>query len=308
MVDRCTHHQLHPLYKDFFRIHSTKFIALDNIAAYVTEIQDATSILKNLFSKGFYFPYEKCDDIDREEYMWNRGLCKQIYTQQIKNQDVLIIQGFMDSYSVYLEGKRVQVALITKRSLKAPGTRLAQTGVQKDGNVANFVETTQIVVVANLKSQFKQIRGSVPVFWRESGNLLMKKLELYGTEQENHIAFTNHFNNLIFEKKRESVSSEHDLIQAYELGVHQYQPDKLRYIYYNFDEITQDVDFHRINQVIMKISNFIQNIQFNAYDLLTNQRKLKQRGIVRTNCLNCLDRTNVYQQRVGLLMLEYQLK
>ncbi|CAD8165843.1 unnamed protein product [Paramecium octaurelia] len=316
MVDRCSHHQLHPLYKDFFHIHSTKFIALDNRAASVTEIQEAVSNLKNLLSKGFYFTYEKCDDIDREEFMWNRGLCKQLYTQQIKNWDVLMIQGFMDSFSVYLEGKRVQVALIAKRSLKAPGTRLAQTGVQKDGSVANFVETTQIVGVANLKCQFKQIRGSVPVFWRESGNLLMKKLELYGTEQENQIAFINHFNKLVQNYERvlavnlmnKNKQSEHDLIQAYELGIHQYQPDRLKYIYYNFDEITQGVDFHIINQDIMKIGNFIKNMQFDAYDLITNQRKLKQRGIVRTNCLACLDRTNVYQQRVGLLMLEYQLK
>ncbi|CAD8084514.1 unnamed protein product [Paramecium primaurelia] len=316
MVDRCSHHQLHPLYKDFFHIHTTKFIALDNRAASVTEIQEAVSNLKNLLSKGFYFTYEKCDDIDREEFMWNRGLCKQLYTQQIKNWDVLMIQGFMDSFSVYLEGKRVQVALIAKRSLKAPGTRLAQTGVQKDGSVANFVETTQIVVVANLKCQFKQIRGSVPVFWRESGNLLMKKLELYGNEQDNQIGFTNHFNKLVQKYERvlavnlmnKNKQTEHDLIQAYELGIHQYQPDRLKYIYYNFDEITQGVDFHIINQDIMKISNFIKNMQFDAYDLITNQRKLKQRGIVRTNCLACLDRTNVYQQRVGLLMLEYQLK
>ncbi|CAD8099137.1 unnamed protein product [Paramecium sonneborni] len=316
MVDRCSHHQLHPLYKDFFHIHSTKFIALDNRAASVAEIQDAVSNLKNLLSKGFYFTYEKCDDIDREEFMWNRGLCKQLYTQQIKNWDVLMIQGFMDSFSVYLEGKRVQVALIAKRSLKAPGTRLAQTGVQKDGSVANFVETTQIVVVANLKCQFKQIRGSVPVFWRESGNLLMKKLELYGTEQDNHIGFTNHFNKLVQKYERvlavnlmnKNKQTEHDLIQAYELGIRQYQPDRLKYLYYNFDEITQGVDFHIINQDIMKISNFIKNMQFDSYDLISNQRKLKQRGIVRTNCLACLDRTNVYQQRIGLLMLEYQLK
>ncbi|CAD8098525.1 unnamed protein product [Paramecium sonneborni] len=316
MVDRCSHHQLHPLYKDFFHIHSTKFIALDNRAAQVTEIQEAVSNLKNLLSKGFYFTYEKCDDIDREEFMWNRGLCKQFYTQQIKNWDVLMIQGFMDSFSVYLEGKRVQVALIAKRSIKAPGTRLAQTGVQKDGSVANFVETTQIIVVANLKCQFKQIRGSVPVFWRESGNLLMKKLELYGNEQDNQIGFTSHFNKLVSKYERvlainlmnQNKQTEHDLIQAYELGIHQYQPDRIRYLYYNFDQITQGVDFHIINQDIIKISNFIKNMQFDAYDLQTNQRKLKQRGIVRTNCLACLDRTNVYQSRIALLMLEYQLK
>jgi hypothetical protein len=44
----------------------------------------------------------------------------------------------------------------------------------------------------------------------------------------------------------------------------------------------------------MKISDLIKNFQFDAVDIVNKQRYLKQKGIVRTNCLACLDRTNVY--------------
>lgn len=32
------------------------------------------------------------------------------------------------------------------------------------------------------------------------------------------------------------------------------------------------------------------------------------KGVVRTNCLDCMDRTNVLQMRVGALMLEEMFK
>ena len=42
-------------------------------------------------------------------------------------------------------------------------------GVDDNGCVANFVETEQCVVLGNKVSSFLQIRGSVPVFWEQSG-------------------------------------------------------------------------------------------------------------------------------------------
>ena len=58
----------------------------------------------------------------------------------------------------------------------------------------------------------------------------MKKLELSGNEQENHTAFENHFNRLVQKYERvlavnlmnQKKQIEHDLIQAYEIGIQQY--------------------------------------------------------------------------------------
>jgi len=45
------------------------------------------------------------------------------------------------------------------------GTRYNARGLDDEGNVANYVETEQIITFKNYISSFFQIRGSVPLFW-----------------------------------------------------------------------------------------------------------------------------------------------
>jgi hypothetical protein len=46
--------------------------------------------------------------------------------------------------------------------------RYNSRGIDDDGNVANFVETEQILSVDKYTLSFIQIRGSVPVFWEQT--------------------------------------------------------------------------------------------------------------------------------------------
>ncbi|XP_056409086.1 phosphatidylinositide phosphatase SAC2-like, partial [Hyla sarda] len=61
------------------------------------------------------------------------------------------------------------VALISRRSRHRAGMRYKRRGVDKDGNVANYVETEQFIHVHNHTLSFVQTRGSVPVFWSQVG-------------------------------------------------------------------------------------------------------------------------------------------
>ena len=49
-----------------------------------------------------------------------------------------------------------------------------------DGNVANFVETEQVLLLPNGSySSFVQIRGSVPVFWEQpAGQVDLKHINI----------------------------------------------------------------------------------------------------------------------------------
>lgn len=49
------------------------------------------------------------------------------------------------------------------------GMRYKRRGVDKNGNVANYVETEQLIHVHNHTLSFVQTRGSVPVFWSQVG-------------------------------------------------------------------------------------------------------------------------------------------
>ena len=65
--------------------------------------------------------------------------------------------------------------LISRRSNRRAGTRYNARGlnnilgIDDYGNVANFVETEQILFYKNICCGFIQIRGSLPIFWQQSG-------------------------------------------------------------------------------------------------------------------------------------------
>lgn len=59
---------------------------------------------------------------------------------------VNLIQGFVKGFSYYLNGKKLQLILISRRSRKRAGTRYNARGLDDEGNVANFCETEQIFI------------------------------------------------------------------------------------------------------------------------------------------------------------------
>ena len=78
----------------------------------------------------------------------------------------------------------MHLALISRRSRFRAGTRYFRRGIDREGNVANFNETEQILLLeGNSRSEpnsldnnaakfsFVQIRGSIPVFWSEINTL-----------------------------------------------------------------------------------------------------------------------------------------
>jgi len=76
-----------------------------------------------------------------------------------------------------------KVAIISRLSNERVGTRFNVRGVNDDGNVANFVETEQLIVYEEQESSFIQIRGSVPLFWEQPGiNVGAHKIKLRTVE------------------------------------------------------------------------------------------------------------------------------
>jgi len=70
------------------------------------------------------------------------------------------------------DGKRLSLILIGRRSRHYAGVRYPRRGIDREGNVANFVETEQIVYYPDKSfddkpvfSSFVIIRGSIPIFW-----------------------------------------------------------------------------------------------------------------------------------------------
>jgi hypothetical protein len=84
----------------------------------------------------------------------------------------------------HIRGHRLQLCVISRRSRFRAGTRYFRRGIDRNGHVANFNESEQILLVEDPQSpqsddfisklSFVQTRGSVPVFWAEINTLRYK--------------------------------------------------------------------------------------------------------------------------------------
>ena len=66
-----------------------------------------------------------------------------------------------------LDGKQIEIMLISRRRQARGGVRFIQRGIDEQGNVANMVESEVILTHKELIYSFVQIRGSIPLFWEQ---------------------------------------------------------------------------------------------------------------------------------------------
>lgn len=63
-----------------------------------------------------------------------------------------------------------------------------------------------------------------------------------------------------------------------------------------------------VNPLVKKLQLLIENFRFFAEDFTKKTVFITQKGTVRTNCLDCLDRTNFFMTKVAALMFNNQMK
>jgi hypothetical protein len=95
--------------------------------------------------------------------------------------------GFLEFRQTSINSRPFQFGLISRRNRFRAGTRYFSRGIDQNGNVSNFNETEQLVLLDNntntssggevrgeVRFSFVQTRGSVPVYWAEINNLRYK--------------------------------------------------------------------------------------------------------------------------------------
>jgi hypothetical protein len=86
-----------------------------------------------------------------------------------------LIHGFINQSSISIYGLPIYVCLIARRSKNYAGTRFLKRGANSNGDVANEVETEQIVSDGQKMSSFIQMRGSVPASWSQDISKMVPK-------------------------------------------------------------------------------------------------------------------------------------
>ena len=236
------------------------------------------------------------------------------------------------------------LTLISRLSCRRAGTRFNARGIDDDGNVANFVETETVFwFPSGLCFSYAQIRGSVPIFWEQAAGLLpnQQKIQITRSPEATQPAFDKHFEELelsygsvyVLNLLSESKPGEVELTERYKYHVRKSSLNnsltresisdhrQLKHSQFDFHAETKGPGGYEAASLVQSL---IQNdAEGFAYCLSDNVEEtdirnrgtkrravvvLQQGGIFRTNCLDCLDRTNLIQTIISQMALESFLR
>ncbi|KAL4146778.1 hypothetical protein PRNP1_010535 [Phytophthora ramorum] len=257
-----------------------------------------------------------------ERFFWNKSLCSAFIEQKFFEWVTPMVQAHVEvTEQLKVKDKSFRILYISRRSCKRQGMRFTMRGIDDDGNVANFVETEQICIFDDgRQTSFVQIRGSIPVFW--SSPVTMKyapKVYHAGDSERDVAAFQRHayqlmglygrvlFVNLIDKKKEQLKLGEamaKTVADAATKDSHILAA--VRLVWFDFHHECRNMKWGNLEKLIKQVDDdFLDHGYFckGADGSVVS----KQSGVVRTNCMDNLDRTNVVQSLFGRRSLMLQL-
>ncbi|EEB05856.1 inositol polyphosphate phosphatase [Schizosaccharomyces japonicus yFS275] len=259
-----------------------------------------------------------------KRFFWNEFACQDFIEcakafPQVAQFITPMIYGFINSASTMIKGRAVTLALISRRSKRRAGTRYFTRGLDANGNVANFNETEQVTIVSDRNTDVTfahvQTRGSVPVYWAEVNHLRYKPMLITNPVPTALPAARKHFDEQI------SIYGEQTLVnlvndkghelpvkQSYEGIVKLLDDPKIHYHYFDFHKECSKMRWDRVSLLLDAIEPELENQGYTTLDPQAHKVLSHQTSVVRTNCMDCLDRTNVVQSCVGRWMLTKQLR
>lgn len=246
-------------------------------------------------------------------FFWNRLLHRHFERFSINTTEwlVKVICGGVNITTVYIGGLQAKACLISRLSCERAGTRFNVRGVNDLGHVANFVETEQVIFMNQTVLSYLIIRGSIPLFWEQPGiQVGSHKIKMSRGSEMSQAAYDKHmfllkerFDSVVIINLLSSRESEIALNQLFNVH-HKASRIGSEYPLINFDYHALCSRGHKEN--LDKLYSYeLEKYcdQFGFFHADKGEVLQLQRGVLRTNCLDCLDRTNSMQTFVGLKML-----
>ncbi|CAG8466569.1 2088_t:CDS:10 [Diversispora eburnea] len=235
-------------------------------------------------SDAFFFSYEL-------GFWWNEHMLQNFIELELHAWILPVMQGFVQIKPCEIDENSFDFIIISRRSKERAGLRYQRRGINEHGNVSNFVETEQIISVKDHEISFLQIRGSIPLFWSQSSYGLKPRPVLERSESENKLAFSKHFDSLI--KVYGNVICI-NLVEAC-----------------GREAVVGGMKYENISKLVEMLEKSFNDIGYfwKAKNNETGEDEVHcyQKGIFRTNCMDCLDRTNVVQSSLARTVMNLQL-
>ncbi|XP_065149976.1 phosphatidylinositol-3-phosphatase SAC1-A [Paramisgurnus dabryanus] len=250
-----------------------------------------------------------------QRFMWNGNLLREIIAQpELHKFAFPVIHGFIVMKPCCINGKVFEWILISRRSCFRAGVRYYVRGIDSEGHAANFVETEQIVHFNNARASFVQTRGSMPFYWSQRPNLKYKPKPQIRTDTNHMDGFRRHFESQVLIYGKQVIlnlvnqkGSELPLEQAFAKMANGMENGLIKYIAYDFHKECSKMRWHRLQILVDAVADMQDEF---GYFMLNSDGKVvsEQSGTFRSNCMDCLDRTNVIQSLLARRSLQNQLQ
>nr|AAI39690.1 Si:ch211-222e23.8 protein [Danio rerio] len=250
-----------------------------------------------------------------QRFMWNGNLLREIIAQpELHKFAFPVIHGFIVMKPCCINGKVFEWIIISRRSCFRAGVRYYVRGIDSEGHAANFVETEQIVQFNNARASFVQTRGSIPFFWSQRPNLKYKPKPLISKDTNHMDGLRRHFESQVLIYGKQVIlnlvnqkGSELPLEQAFAKMVSSMENGFIKYIAFDFHKECSKMRWHRLQILVDAVSEMQEEF---GYFMVSSDGKVlsEQSGTFRSNCMDCLDRTNVIQSLLARRSLQSQLQ
>lgn len=312
--------------KMFSRLFSRKCL-------YYSDRYDLTNSLQRQFSAT-----KNARGID-ETFLANKALVGVLKTEpQVDLMEYFppFILGFVEQKEIFLRpGMKIAFTLIARKSMNRLGARYFSRGIDDSAHVSNFVETEQVIEPLGGSGHlfsFLQIRGSIPIFWSQFPDFKYTPkfaIEAHPALDANYEAHFDHsvskyggvqILNLIDKQRSqlrlgEAFRASHDKLSRKQSSAYK---ERVNYCWFDYHAETKAKKMDSIETLMYSVrQNFedfgLFEVEFEASDdprALASKFELKrlQKGVFRTNCVDCLDRTNVIQSVLGRMTADYTLE
>jgi hypothetical protein len=235
---------------------------------------------------------------------------------------VPITQAYIEiAEDVHVNSQSFKIVYISRRSCRRQGTRFTMRGIDEEGNVANFVETEHICLFADgRQTSFVQIRGSIPIFWSSPVSMKYAPQVFHRGHGEKDVeAYQRHAYELmqlygrvvivnLIDKKKEQLKLGEALgkVIADAATKDSHLLANIRLVWFDFHHECRKMRWFNLQKLIQQVDTDFQDYGYFCKNG-EGQVLMTQSGIVRTNCMDNLDRTNVVQSLFARRSLLLQL-
>ncbi|XP_066592854.1 synaptojanin-1 isoform X2 [Prorops nasuta] len=318
---------------EVFRITQSQLVPLH----YTQGNEDRVSEVRKVLNSGtFYFSWTAGQNdvlditlsaqrsykstITDNRFFWNRMLHIHFLRFDVDTSHWLlkVMCGSIEIRTVYVGHRRARAVLISRLSCERAGTRFNVRGTNDDGHVANFVETEQLIYLDEEVTSYIQTRGSVPLFWEQPGiQVGSHKVKISRGFETSAPAFDRHLStikerygqqvivNLLGSSLIGSKEGEAMLSQLFQTHHNLSQHTDIPHILFDYHQECRGGNMKNLSKLRTKVEKYFDS--FSLFYAKANNIMLEQKGTIRTNCLDCLDRTNCVQTFFALEILAKQL-